>query len=61
MVRDECVLFTAIDFLYRLLASRSPYRPTDDSAHELERAICETDPEPPSAASMGLAGAAPIG
>jgi serine/threonine-protein kinase len=39
--------------LYRLLASRSPYRPTDDSARELERAICETDPEPPSAAGPG--------
>jgi len=38
--------------LYRLLASASPYPPTaTDSPYELTRAICDTEPVPPSAAA----------
>ncbi len=36
--------------LYRLLTGRGPYRVASDLPHELGRAICEEDPEPPSAA-----------
>ncbi len=36
--------------LYRLLTGHSPYRLNTDSALELENAICELEPEPPSAA-----------
>jgi len=38
--------------LYRLLASASPYPPTaTDSPYELTRAICDTEPVPPSEAA----------
>ena len=37
--------------LYRLLTGRGPYRVGPDTPHELGRAICEEDPEPPSAAA----------
>jgi hypothetical protein len=38
--------------LYRLLTSASPYPPTaTDSPYELTRAICDTEPLPPSAAA----------
>jgi len=36
--------------LYRLLTGRGPYRVASDLPHELGRAICDEDPEPPSAA-----------
>jgi Tol biopolymer transport system component len=35
--------------LYRLVTGRSPYRPSNDQPHELARAICEDEPEMPSA------------
>ena len=38
--------------LYRLLTGRGPYRVGSDLPHELGRAICEEDPEPPSAAAV---------
>jgi eukaryotic-like serine/threonine-protein kinase len=37
--------------LYRLLTGRDPYRVDSDLPHELARAICEEDPEPPSASA----------
>jgi serine/threonine protein kinase len=36
--------------LYQLLAGRSPYRLTSEQPHEIEAAICEQEPEPPSQA-----------
>ena len=36
--------------LYELLAGRSPYQPAGDAPYEIERAICEEEPERPSAA-----------
>jgi serine/threonine protein kinase/tetratricopeptide (TPR) repeat protein len=36
--------------LYELLAGRSPYRIANRRPHEMERAICEEEPERPSAA-----------
>ncbi len=36
--------------LYGLLAGRTPYRVENGFAHEIERAICEAEPERPSAA-----------
>jgi serine/threonine-protein kinase len=36
--------------LYELVAGRSPYRVASDLPHEIERAICEQQPEPPSQA-----------
>jgi len=40
--------------LYRLLTNASPYPPTTtDSPYELTRAICDTEPVPPSAAAAG--------
>lgn len=39
--------------LYRLLTCRSPYRVKTTSAHELSRAITETDPDIPSLAAQG--------
>jgi TolB-like protein/Tfp pilus assembly protein PilF len=38
--------------LYRLLTGRSPYQLDSDAPHELGRAICEQDPEPPSHAAQ---------
>ncbi len=37
--------------LYRLLTGRGPYRVGSGLPHELERAICEEDPAPPSSAA----------
>jgi serine/threonine-protein kinase len=39
--------------LYVLLAGRSPYRTEGDLPHELERIICEVEPERPSAVVSG--------
>ena len=36
--------------LYELLAGRSPYRVAGDLPHEIEHAICDQEPEPPSLA-----------
>lgn len=36
--------------LYELLAGRSPYKTVGDASYEIERAICEEEPERPSAA-----------
>ena len=36
--------------LYRLLAGHPPYRLEDRSLHEIQRVICEQEPEPPSVA-----------
>ena len=38
--------------LYELLTGRSPYDADDDGPGSLERAICESDPEPPSTAAV---------
>ena len=42
--------------LYRLVAGRHPYEMTSSSAAELERIVCETNPERPSAAAKPEAG-----
>ena len=44
--------------LYELLAGRRPYRLTSSSGTEIERVICEEEPEPPSRAARDAAGAA---
>jgi feruloyl esterase len=36
--------------LYELLSGHRPYRPKENTPGEMERAICEQDPEPPSTA-----------
>ncbi len=42
--------------LYKMLAARSPYRVDNDSPYDLARAICEVEPEKPSAAVAETAG-----
>ena len=66
-VRDEAIT-TASDvyslgvILYELLAGRSPYQAAAEVPYELERAICEQEPERPGAALFrpGPPGAAEI-
>jgi eukaryotic-like serine/threonine-protein kinase len=56
-VRGEAVT-TASDvyslgvLLYQLLAGRSPYRLGSERPHEIEAAICDQEPEPPSRALL---------
>jgi serine/threonine protein kinase len=45
--------------LYELLAGRSPYRLVNGLPHEIERAICEQEPERPSAALLRMVEGAP--
>ncbi len=42
--------------LYRLIAGKHPYEMNTNSAAEVERAICETNPEPPSAVAKAEPG-----
>ena len=52
-IRGDAIT-TAVDvyalgvLLYHLLTGHSPYRVTTSLPHEVARAICEQDPEPPS-------------
>ncbi len=45
--------------LYELLAGRRPFAVRASSLEDIVRAVCETDPVPPSAARAGTADAAP--
>ncbi|MCP3963778.1 MAG: serine/threonine protein kinase [bacterium] len=57
-IRGQAVTTTASDIyslgvlLFELLTGRCPYRLADDSPYELERAICEQEPERPSIAVL---------
>jgi non-specific serine/threonine protein kinase/serine/threonine-protein kinase len=52
-------VYTLGVLLYELLAGRRPYAVKTDSMEEIVRAVCATDPPPPSAAAKTRAGNAP--
>jgi len=64
-IRGEAIATTSDVYalgvlLYELLAGRSPYRGVNGLPHEIERAICEQEPERPSVALFrAVAGALP--
>jgi serine/threonine protein kinase len=63
-VRGEAIATTSDVYalgvlLYELLAGRSPYRVVNGLPHEIEQAICEQEPERPSAALFRAIAGAP--
>ena len=63
-VRGEAIATTSDVYalgvlLYELLAGRSPYRVVNGLPHEIERAICEQEPERPSVALFRAVAGAP--